>query len=98
MCPLYKKNEQTDIANYRPITCLNTDYKIFTKALTTRLSFVIKDLIYPSQAGFIPEWSITDQTKLIRMMIQYAKAVEQNRLIVAFDQEKAYDRIEHDYL
>ncbi|KAF8079077.1 Endonuclease/exonuclease/phosphatase [Lyophyllum atratum] len=38
MCPLYKKGERTDIANYRPITCLNTDYKVFTKTLATRLA------------------------------------------------------------
>ncbi|KAJ7172885.1 Endonuclease/exonuclease/phosphatase, partial [Mycena crocata] len=37
MCPIYKKKDVTDIANYRPITVLNTDYKIFTKALTLKL-------------------------------------------------------------
>ncbi|KAL1745473.1 Endonuclease/exonuclease/phosphatase, partial [Schizophyllum fasciatum] len=37
MCPLYKKNERTNIANYRPITLLNTDYKLLTKVLLIRL-------------------------------------------------------------
>ncbi|KAJ7347214.1 Endonuclease/exonuclease/phosphatase, partial [Mycena albidolilacea] len=37
MCPLYKKNNRADIANYRPISLLNSDYKIFTKALTIKL-------------------------------------------------------------
>ncbi|KAA1474321.1 DNase I-like protein, partial [Dentipellis sp. KUC8613] len=37
MCPIYKKNDRTEIANYRPITLLNTDYKIFTKTLATQL-------------------------------------------------------------
>lgn len=50
MCPLYKKNNKTDIANYRPITCLNMDYKIFTKVLAGKLVEMITDLIYPSQA------------------------------------------------
>lgn len=43
MCPLYKKNDRTDISNYRPITCLNTDYKLFTKILAERFAEVITD-------------------------------------------------------
>ena len=35
MCPIYKKKEADNIANYRPITVLNTDYKVFTKAIAT---------------------------------------------------------------
>ncbi|KAJ7022462.1 Endonuclease/exonuclease/phosphatase, partial [Mycena alexandri] len=37
MCPLYKKNDRAEIANYRPISLLNTDYKVFTEALTIKL-------------------------------------------------------------
>ena len=32
------------------------------------------------------------------MVLHYAKAVEENDVIVALDQEKAYDKISHDYL
>ncbi|KAF5388098.1 hypothetical protein D9615_000306 [Tricholomella constricta] len=96
MCPLYKKNDKIEITNYRPITCLNTDYKIFTKCLATRLTDVAPSLIHPSQAGFILGQRITDQTKLIRLMMQYAKSTGRNGLIVALDQEKAYDKIASD--
>ncbi|KAI0764255.1 Endonuclease/exonuclease/phosphatase, partial [Trametes elegans] len=38
MAPIYKeKGEKTKIANYRPITILNTDYKLLTKLLSIRL-------------------------------------------------------------
>jgi hypothetical protein len=55
MCPLYKKNDKADIANYRPISLLNTDYKIFTKALTVKLAESAPDLIHPNQAGLCPD-------------------------------------------
>ncbi|EPS95420.1 hypothetical protein FOMPIDRAFT_1054147 [Fomitopsis schrenkii] len=40
MCPLYKKKDRREIANYRPITLLNSDYKIYTKVLAMRLAEV----------------------------------------------------------
>jgi hypothetical protein len=36
--------------------------------------------------------------KLARMMVSYAEITEENGLIVALDQERAYDKVAHDYL
>ena len=36
MCPLYKKKDRSHIENYRPITLLNSDYKLLTKALSVK--------------------------------------------------------------
>ena len=98
MCPLYKKKDKREIENYRPITLLNTDYKIYTKALAIRLAEVAHHAIHPNQAGFMPGRSIFDQVKLARMMIKYAEVTEKDGVIIALDQEKAYDKIMHDYL
>ena len=68
------------------------------KVLAMRLAQVAPSLLHKSQAGFVPGRKITDQTKLIELMIAYAEATEQNGLVVALDQEKAYDKIAHDYL
>jgi hypothetical protein len=98
MCPLYKKNKQDDIANYRPITLLNTDYKLLTKAMSLGLSEVISGMIHPDQAGFMPGRMIQDQARLAKTMIDWAESTETNGVIVSLDQEKAYDKIKHDYI
>jgi ribonuclease HI/exonuclease III len=98
ICPLYKKKDKAEPANYRPITLLNSDYKIMTKALTMRLVDFAHQMIHKDQAGFVPGRLIFDHVRLSKAMINYAEAYEENGLIVALDQEKAYDRIRHDYL
>jgi ribonuclease HI len=98
MCPIYKKNDKCDISNYRPITVLNSDYKVFTKTLSEELARVIKTAIHPDQAGFIAGRSILDQVELSKSLISFAESSESDGAIVALDQEKAYDKIRHDYL
>lgn len=98
MCPIYKKKEADNVANYRPITVLNTDYKILTKAIATRLTNIAPSIIHPDQAGFIRGRSIFDQIDQITTTVNYAKLKGINGAIVALDQEKAYDKLTHPYL
>lgn len=71
MCPIYKKKDRSNIANYRPITVLNADYKVFTKALTIRLAPIALKIIHPDQAGFMKGRRINDHTELIKVMIEW---------------------------
>jgi len=98
MCPIYKKKDPTDISNYRPITLLNTDYKILTKVLALQLMEPIHAMVHPDQAGFIPGRAIADHIRLAKAIINFAELTEENGAIIALDQEKAYDKIRHDYL
>lgn len=98
MCPLYKKNDKTDIANYRLIMVLNSDYKIFMRALQNKLAEAIPDIIHGNQAGFMKGRSIFNQVKTVKLLIDYANETGEEGVIVALDQEKAYDKIAHDYL
>ena len=98
MCPIYKKKDPTEIENYRPITLLNTDYKLLTKSMTLLLIKPIQMLIHPDQAGFIPKWQIFDHIRLAKMVLMYTDTMEVDGVLVALDQEKAYNKIRHDYL
>jgi reverse transcriptase-like protein len=98
MYPIYKKKDRSEISNYRPITLLNTDYKLLTKALVIQLTDDNSDLIHRDQSGFILKRSIFNTIRLVNTLINYANIIETDGTIVTLDQEKAYDKIRHDYL
>ena len=58
MSLIFKKNDEMKIENYRPITLLETDYKIHTKTVANKLGRVCQNLIHKDQAGFIPGKSL----------------------------------------
>ncbi len=99
IAPIYKeKGERTRVVNYRPITLLNTDYKLLSKALAVRLADVAPKIVNKAQAGFVPGRKIQNHTQLARMVMSWAEMNEEDGAIVALDQEKAYDKVAHDYL
>ena len=99
MSPIYKeKGERTKVANYHPIMLLNTDYKLLTKVLMIWLASMALDIIHPSQAGFVPRRKLCNHMQLAHMIMHWAEANEVNGAIVTLDQEKAYNKVAHDYL
>ena len=60
------------IKNWRPITLLNTDYKIASKAIANRVKSVLPSLINYDQTGFMKGRFIGENIRLIDCIIQYA--------------------------
>ena len=98
MCPIYKKKDPMEIENYRPITLLNTGYKLLTRTMALLLMKPIRDLIHPDQVGFIPKRQIFNHIRLAKIVLTYAEMMEVDGVTIALDQEKAYNKIRHDYL
>lgn len=63
-----------------------------------RLGKVAPYIIHKDQAEFIKNRQIEDQMELAHLMIQKCEDDKENGMIVCLDQEKAYDKILHDYL
>ena len=52
---LYKKKDRNDPRNYRPITLLNSDYKILMRILTRRMNEAVVQFVSSPQNGFVPD-------------------------------------------
>ena len=94
-----KDLSQSDNLNFwRPISLLNTDYKILSKLISLRLSKVIAGIVHADQTCSIPGRSIHDNVHLIRNLIEYANDKNMSAAIISLDQSKAFDRVSHEYL
>jgi exonuclease III len=95
---IYKRGDRNKIQNYRPISLLCVDYKIITRALTLKLGAVLGEVIHDDQTCSVPGRSILNNTLLIRDLIQLVEKDCIPAAIIALDNEKAFDRLEWDFL
>ena len=95
---LYK--ERGDIERmeyYRPISLINTDIKIISKALTNRLKLVLPQIIHKSQSA-VDGRRIDHTVHLLRDLIDLANKENLEAAFIFLDQEKAFDRVDHEFL
>ena len=93
---LPKKNKDIRLVkNMRPLTLLNNDYKILTKALDNRLRSVLPDIIQGDQTGFVKGRKISHNIRKSLDVIDYAKTNNIAGVILSIDMEKCFDRLEH---
>lgn len=92
---LFKKGDKRKLSNWRPIALSNTDSKILSKILSTRLGKILSNTIHPNQYGFIPDRSILDNIFLVTNIINDTTTTG---ILTFLDQEKAYDRVDWNYL
>ena len=86
------------IKNYRPITLLNTDYKIIAKVMANRLKSILHEIIHNDQTGFMKGRNIGCNIRSVIDLIDYCDTNDIPGSIVLLDIEKAFDSVEHDYL
>ena len=85
--------DHLELKNWRPITLLNTDYKILSKVLAQRMEMVIDGLIGEDQTGFIRGRYIGQNVRTVLDIMEYCEKHNLEGLIVSLDVEKAYDSL-----
>ena len=94
----FKKGDPTLAKNYRPISAMNTDCKMYTNLINNRLAPWAVAKLHPDQKGFVPGRLITDHTRLAYEVAHLADLTGTNGYLVSLDQAKAYDRVDQSWL
>jgi hypothetical protein len=70
MCLLYKKGDPADMRNYRLLSLANSDYKLFTRNVNSRVMEISSKLISRHQLGFIPGRFIAENGIICQLIME----------------------------
>uniref|UniRef100_A0A671TWB6 Reverse transcriptase domain-containing protein n=1 Tax=Sparus aurata TaxID=8175 RepID=A0A671TWB6_SPAAU len=95
---LPKKGDLQDLKNWRPVSLLCRDYKVLSKALALRLREAMAEVVHVDQTYCVPGRLISDDITVIRHVLDISSSLGIETALISIDQEKAFDRVEHQYL
>jgi len=95
---LPKNNGDITPADYRPITPMNTDYKLLARIMARRLTPVLEEQLTSSQYCSVLGKSILEAVSVLRDVVAHAEVTRTPVCILSLDFRNAFDRISHCYL
>ena len=96
---LYKgSGPRSDPASYRPITLLNSDFKLLAKALTDRWGSHITSVVDDTQTAFLPGRDIASNVLAHLEEVEYLETAREPGCLAFLDFSKAYDRLDREWV
>ena len=80
------------------ICLLNVSFKIFTKVATIRINSVADHLVSPTQTAFMQGRNILEGVVIRHETVHELHRKNQSGIIFKIDFEKAYDKVQWDFL
>ena len=93
-----KGKDSTRLKNWRPLTLLNTDYKILAKLFAYRIKGLLESIIHNDQTGFVSSRYIGTNVNRILNAIEYCELNDIEAMLISIDFEKAFDSMEWDFV
>ena len=93
-----KDRDKRFIQNWRPISLLNVDLKIISKALSKKVKKVLPDLISSQQTTHVKNRHIDESGRLISDVLEIAKIKILEYFLVTMCTEKAFNSLDYNVL
>ena len=93
-----KGKDRVYLKNWRPVSLLNNDYKIASKALAFRIKKVISELVHHDQSGFVEKRNMSFALRTILDIIDITETNQEHGLFILVDFEKAFDTVNQEFL
>ena len=92
------KKDKRQLKNWRPITLLNTLYKIISGAIVARVKKVLPHIINEDQKGFVDGRYGGEVTRMLNDTICNAWHLKKRGIILSIDFEKAFDSVSFSFI
>ena len=93
-----KDKDRRDLANWRPISLINVDVKIGSKAIAKRLENVLPNIIHHNQSAYVKGRTISDAVRTIEDVMEFSKRYNIEGRMICIDFKKAFDTVSRDFL
>ena len=86
------------IIKWRPISLINVDAKIASKAIVLRIKKAIGKLVHCNQTAYMGNRNIGESVRLINGILEYTDENDIEAILFSAGFEKASDSVEHSFI
>ena len=85
-------------SNWRPISLINVDAKIGSKAIARRLQEVLPDIIHHNQNAYVKGKSIFDAVRSTDDILEFTERKKIKGFMLAIDFKKVFDSLNRSFI
>ena len=93
-----KDKDKRFLKNWRPMSLINVDAKIASKAIALRIKKVIGNFIHCDQTAYVCKRNIGESVRLINDILEYIDENDIEAILLSADFGKAFDSFEHSFV
>ena len=86
-----KGGNKSCIQNWRPISLLNVDVKLISKALAECLKNILPEIISPNQNAYVKNRCISEGGRLISDLLEMSEVLNKEGFLVTTDIKNVFD-------